>query len=372
MSQSTPAGVVGPPIVVHDIKTEYLPLPDVAGKTPINLCSAFCVGEIQQKDCIILPPSLYPPQWDQRAVLTKMIKKSALENAGFELNQCRLDPVRMHLWLQCKKRLVYQDRTPTEDKENYQKTGENVAEKKDEGYKLGVKRSVIVDKNKSSRGAGGKQEKRRCQTAAAASKKDKCSFELKLSLVEDKHWCVPFQKIERCKHNHHIVDPLTHRAHMATMSQEQQEQAAFFSQVTGSSVSQKLTENMTGRMPPSRQQLHYNRKKVESGGNIVPKTQAQALIDHLKDKVKEKKMRYVALYHEVTETTLLATTKYEARAKAKNMNEARKDQGGTANEIDPDLKELEEAASLDFTSVDANGQAVHLSLTSATDKLGIA
>ena len=142
---------------------------------------------------------------------------------------------------------------------------------------------------------------------------------------------------------------------------------------------------MTGRKAPSRQQLHYNKQQVEAAGRTGKVTQAQALIDHLKDKVKEKKMRYISLYHEITETTLLATTKYAARAKAKEMEaEADKanrrvdgngdcdedsddDNGSDDERLDPDLQELEDAAALDFSAVDADGTSQNLSFKSAKD-----
>ena len=177
MSETTPIAVSGPPKQTQTWSSQYLPLPNVTGQAPINLCDAFCVGECPRSGVIILPPCLYPPTWEYRDNLCKLIKQSSLQNGGFELNRCRSDPIRKQTWLSCKKRLLYQDRTASPDKENYQKRPVNCGEmNQKEEYKAGVKRAVIVDKSKCNRGINGLKEKRRSQTNAAFTKEDKCSF----------------------------------------------------------------------------------------------------------------------------------------------------------------------------------------------------
>ena len=98
---------------------------------------------------------------------------------------------------------------------------------------------------------------------------------------------------------------------MSTPPLEEQQQTAIFSQYTSASSAQALSQNINGTLPPTRNQLHYNQKVQE--GSMGKMSQAHKLTQYLQQEVLLKQKRYVALFHEVTETTLLAITKYDLK-----------------------------------------------------------
>ena len=62
---------------------------------------------------------------------------------------------------------------------------------------------------------------------------------------------------------------------------------------------------------------------VEGGLGCEKNSEAQNLIDELKRRVDKKELRFNAIFHKVTETSLLAISKYEARKRAKDDAKAK-------------------------------------------------
>jgi hypothetical protein len=121
---------------------------------------------------------------------------------------------------------------------------------------------------------------------------------------------------------------------MATLSpNKDKETAECVDHVSPSGATQKILSQVTGRGSFSRSQIAYNTKKVEGRLDLEQRSDADNLIANLKGMVNDKKMRYVALYHQVTTTTLLAVDKFQARRKEQQL----------LNEEDFQDIELEEA-----------------------------
>ena len=300
-----------PPQPTYQWASTNIPLDNVAGKEPINLCDIFCYDEFILGDELILPPELYPPKWSYRKELEQRIITSALKNDGTELVRTKTDysnAQKRHSYLKCKFGVGYWSKSKLTAEDGQETTRE------------GVKTSRIVNKDKSSRGPQARKEPKRAQALLPMKKEDECNFKIRLTCVENVHWCISKKKKTEATHcNHGRVNVKTDRTSMATLTQDERELAAYTDRVSPSGATQKVISKVTGRATFSRQQIAHNRNTIEGGGKAKQTTDAQALIDFLKKKVDTKEMRYVALFHEVTETTLLAIDKYQARKKQKEL-----------------------------------------------------
>jgi hypothetical protein len=74
-----------------------------------------------------------------------------------------------------------------------------------------------------------------------------------------------------------------------------------------------MTELTTGMMAPCVSMLLHNTRKIESGGSYKDLMEAQHLMNELEQKVVEKELRHVALYHQVISTTMFVVSKYATR-----------------------------------------------------------
>ena len=221
--------------------------------------------------------------------------------------------------------------------------------------------SRIVNKDKSSRGPQARKEPRRSQAKLPMNKEHQCQFKLRLTCEEGKHWTISKKMKHKAMHTSHPkTDPQHDRTRMVSLTQEQRELAAYAGRVSPSGSAQKIIARVTGRAPFSRQQLIHNQNKIEGGGTTKKVTDSQALVNFLKDKVNKKEARYVALYHQVTETTLLAIDKHTARKTQKQMQ----------NEEYVDA-ELESAENLYLSYEKGDKSVGRIELKSAKDKISI-
>ena len=290
-----------PPKASQQWMSACIPIADIEGQPSINICDAFCHDKYSLGGTLVLPPQIYPPSWRHRHEVENAIITSALENDGTELVRSQTKDDK-HSYLCCKFALRHRPK----DKENLQGTYRN---------------DRIVNKAKSSRGKQGLKEAKRAQTEKLARKEDLCQFKLRLTCIEGKHWCISKKlKCDACHKNHPRKNVKEDRTPMATLTQENRELAAFTDRVSPSGATQKVIAYATGRAPFSRQQLAHNRNRIENGGDLSDKTDSQKLIHFLQQKVLAKQMRYVALYHEVTATTLLAIDKCHVIAVPYGMN----------------------------------------------------
>ncbi|CAB9515806.1 hypothetical protein SEMRO_740_G195490.1 [Seminavis robusta] len=144
---------------------------------------------------------------------------------------------------------------------------------------------------------------------------------------------------------------------MKTYSQEELNLAQTYSQICPAGAAMALTSKATGTLAPSKDQLRYN-KSPTSNKHV---SQSQALIEYLREQVSLKKMRFVALYHEVTETSLLTISKASMNRRAQQMNNE-----GVFDE------DLEQAQDIQLTYEDSSSTVQQLRLKSAAEKVGIA
>ena len=286
-----------------------IPIDNVAGQPPINICDIFCYESFNLKGALILPPEMYPPQWDKRQDVESKIIESALNHDGTELVRSQTDHYSdgiRHSYLCCKYGIMHRSKSklpdPHPDKENTRE---------------GIKVSRIVNKDKSSRGPQARKEPRRSQAKLPMNKEHLCQFKFRLTCEEGKHWTIAKKMKHDAIHINHSKTDIQHdRTSMASLTQEQRELAAYAGRVSPSGSAQKIMAKVTGRAPFSRQQLVHNQNKIEGGGRPKNVTDSQALINLLKDKVTTKEARYVALYHQVTENNFACHRQTYCKEKA--------------------------------------------------------
>ena len=264
------------------------------------------------KDEFILPPSVYPPRWDERHNVESQIIQSAMRHADTSLVRVRTTKTKTEFisTLVCRRGICYRNNTGKENNHTRNLQSHH--------YKEGVKIDTIVNKSTSSRGPQGKAEPRRTKTNRPDSESI-CSFHIQLRLKEGKYWYMKYDTLDRGEHNHIRIPFEEQHRRMSTHTEEERRQAALFSQLTPSSSAQALTGSLTGTLPPTRHQLYHNQYTQE--GSQQKLSQAQELILYLKQEVSNRKKRYVALFHEVSETSLLAISKYDLKRIANSLQQ---------------------------------------------------
>jgi hypothetical protein len=327
---------------------------NVEGQPHINLSSIFKfdtpLGANCCKEELVLPPSLYPADPKQIDTTRDTIIHAAMTQADTCLVKGRSDHQRNNeivYYLDCEK---CKPAKPS-DKEN------------EHWHKEGIRMDRVVNKSKSHR-PNGKSQPRRTQTKAPP-KGCTCKFRFILRLNQ-KDPLRPYlhlkctMKTQGC-HNHHRIPFRDKHRSMSRYSDSEKYEAAQFSQIAPAAAAQRLTARITGGIAPTQCQLDYNRRREEAGGTPHNVTQGQALIDHLQKQVKAKHMRYMALYHEVTESSLLSITKYDLRARQED-DAAEKGPSGMSDDIDLAIESLNE---------DGTIAKEPLKLQSVTDKMAL-
>ena len=296
------------PNQVKSWRPTCIPIENIVGCAPINLMVIFKYESKVLARCdqdeLILPTSIYPPAWDQRDKLESKIMDSALRNADTCLVRARstLTQTERISHLLCKRGVCYRSK---KDKENIMVPGGHPPL-----YKQGVKLDALVNKQAASRGPQGKAEPRRTKTSKPTPE-DLCMFSLQLCLKKGKYWYLKYDTTNRGIHNHMRIPFEEQHRRMETRSQEERNQVAIFSSLTHAGSAQALSQSLFGTLPPSKNQLYYNQQLHD--GTLGKLSQAQELIQYLNHEVDKGQKKYIALFHEVTKTSLLAISKYELR-----------------------------------------------------------
>jgi hypothetical protein len=277
-------------------------------------------------------PLLYPPPIPGGCSIAnkKAVKKAqdaialpCWKHAGITFNKSRSCKTTEDVvyYMQCSLGVAYRERK--DKRQENADEGEDQPTQQASMYKENVKGTRIVNQDTTSRGPDGKKAPRRTQTLKG-SKECLCKFQIQLRLKIGKYWYLRFHLKSMGWHNHEYIP--SHKKHrkLANLSVEQRQREAILSQYTHSGSVQAITQAMDGDLPLTRGQLHYN-SQTSSGNRKNPNSGAEDLIQFLKQEVALKKKRYIALFHEVTNTSLLAISKYELRRIAKDAASAESD-----------------------------------------------
>ena len=334
-----------------------IPIDNRPGCDPINLMVIFkhqsSVVARTDQTILVLPPDVYPPKWEYRNTIESSIIQSALVNGDTTLVRGRLLSTKSEKisYLLCTKGMQHQ--RSRHEKENHPSLP--VDSFPSNLYKPGVKMDVLVNKASSSRGPQALSEPRRTHTSKPNAN-SLCSFQFQLRLKPGEYWYLRQDIVDRGQHNHVRISFAQLHRRMNTRTLEERQNTALLSTVTHVGTVQAISHSLTGALPPSKGQIYYNQRIQE--GTMGKLSQAQELLNFLQNEVTLKRKRYVALFHEVTETSLLAVTKYDLKRVANTLQRE--------NDLLEDL-------SLTLEAPNDNGvvEIQTLPITSRQDKHGI-
>jgi len=336
-----------------------LKIPNTAGKNAIDL--------MKHKDYdLILPPELYTPTWDGRKTLIKAITESAMHQGKTSLTQLTADKKFGRIVLGCNKGRPYRENKHylNKKKKNNSAPHHSVAAEGTIGcaantsqtvgddplvdvilghvpqYKEGVRQDRIVNKNAAIRGqagltGNGKKLARRSSTKKP-SPDNLCQFKIRLKLEENEQWIVKRMHPLEQFHNHMNLDKnelVTRRAHL---TDDQEENCRRYLHFTNAGAATNILNEELGGFTLSQQSARYiyqQRQNANSGmqcttddhcGEEPPSTSTANRLILLMDRLaRDGHLRYVALYHEAKETTLLAISKAAEKNWKKEVQKAR-------------------------------------------------
>ncbi|CAB9501075.1 hypothetical protein SEMRO_99_G050830.1 [Seminavis robusta] len=374
MSTNTSDLVKGPPERPFIWSPDPILIDDVGDNKKINVCEIFRfesqLAATMCKEVLKLPPSLYPPDWDKRKFVEDKFKEAALKaNILLKPTQTRHDSKDKNTTLSCNVGTCYREKKDWASSQTSIRLGkENSDNCSPDVYKADVRMDRIVNKDKACRDDG-RSGSRRTSTQLPL-KGNECKFQLILRLKEGQYWYLKYTTKSNAQHNHECVPIEEQDRPMASFTESEREQFAMFSQMVPGGGAQALATKISGSHGISQGQLRHNQKKFE-GKAGKKQTQAQEAIDYLRSQCELGQMSYMALLHEVTETSLLAVSKYDIKAKERMAM-----QDSEIHSVTPTDLELEQAedVSLSFECSDESGQVTRKSsvtLSNTNELLGL-
>ena len=304
------------------------------GKDPINVLDALKyspegshefwlekqVDKAQKNIGIRLPKSVYPPAWGEHELIRKKIIEAARQ-AGVELVRFKVvKKVRknshQHFTLRCKYGRRSAPEKPFVRKEGdaphkgISSLGVPVAE-----YLPGCRLDPMQNKKNGIRGTKGEGKKmvRRTGDEKPAEEygQDVCPVKFKVALIPGECWYLPFQFKSNKVHCDHVkLDRGEMSCRASHLSEKTKKTIKVLEEHVGcGSQSQNILNEMTGG-------FHVPTSVMQTVCHDVAdkdKSSATLLIEHLNEQVDKGKMRYDALFHTVTTTSLLAISKAQKR-----------------------------------------------------------
>ena len=305
-------------------------LDNVPGKPRINLLQAgkyFSkqLAKLANPECpegIVLPAELYPPTWDRKDEILNKVIQAAKMQANTTLTKQKTSSVQdkmgeYYYYLNC-----FYGRLRCMDAKSKANTPSipdcAPGEIPTANYREGVPLNYLVNKGKSSRGKAGKNGSKR--RAAQKPKKPEhcCKFQIRLKLRPGQFWYIPWSKEEFVEHTwHQELSQSKMTTKTNTLPEADRKQTAivgeFSSGTSSQNIARALNEGdfcLTGDQIKGLAKKAIDAQDNPSGKKVSNTTK---FINRLDRQVEMKKGRYIALYHEVKETSLLWVDKADER-----------------------------------------------------------
>ena len=306
-------------------------IPNEFGREPINILAALDMPDggtdehlFKQEHNkalgikgIALPASLYPPHWENLDLVRDAIIYAA-RDVCVELTKSKVESKcgknsHQHFFLGCK----YGKKKNKEKEFKYKETdaaytGVTVHGVPCAEYEPGVREEKMVGKNKAIRGTKGAGKKEPRWTKSEKLKDfPLCPVKIRVNLDPGVCWYVPFQQKKNMVHCSHLQPkhPGQMNSHAKRCTDGERKTAkVLVDNIGNGAVTTNCMKGFTGK--------HFSQSTLgtlSTNPETKKKSNAAQLIDHLNEQVELKKMRYIALYHVVTETSLLAVGKAQER-----------------------------------------------------------
>jgi hypothetical protein len=376
------------PFLCQPISIGSIKLPAGDNQPSIELANAFVVNQedlvsrnYHRDKYIKLPPEVYPPTWESRTEVEQTIIVAALAQTHTELVRARTDKSSYYSRLSCKyyrRHYMKENGVNLSSDEIY-----HCSPLSKPVYKADIRKDRVINKSKAIRGTTkheGKSMPRRTQTTKQ-SLENTCKFSITLKLKPGQFWYIPHQPAYCFCHNHQKMHPEELSVATKKLSEQHQKDYAMYQRFSHGGSVQNIMNQKTGGLCLSQSQARYNRQKQElapglgvsyGGDNFSHLSSAQKLMAYLKQQKEEGKLRYIALFHEITETSLLTITKAQQKKEAeKKKRREGLNTGETHAEVGSSLDHCD--VSLSVTSVSQSGHETtsQYQLESALDKLSL-
>ena len=309
-------------------------LENESGKEPIDIVDSFKYAEegstenwvqknsdrIKKNVGIRLPASVYCPHWDSldhvREKIMQHARLASVELVKFKVEKKIRKNSHQYFTLRCKFGRKCSAEKPFERPEGSPEPratnncGVPLAE-----YKPGIRRDPMQNKAQGIRGkkGSGKKLPRRRNTEKPCEDigQSVCPVQFKVCLIPGECWYVAYQLASNKTHCDHAQPERGEMGCRAKdLTEEQQKTVKVLEEHVGTgSQSQNCMKEFTGgfHVPTAVMQT------ITTDPEAKNKSSATLLIEFLNEKVELGEMRYEALYHTVTETSLLAVGKAQQR-----------------------------------------------------------
>jgi hypothetical protein len=309
-------------------------------KPPIDVMEAFCYDDpVNFGGKFVFPPDVYPPTWEDRKKLEDAIINAALIHSKTQLIRLKtittkLQNGTMVTELGCYKGRRYYSSVKGKNltsNDIYNSTAGN--EENVPVYKDGIRQDRLVNKDKANRsrdkGKGaGKKDPRRTNT-----KKPPlgliCKFKIRLILVPGKHWFIHKSTKDKVKHNHSKLDKEEMVLRTSHLSNEDRDKLVLYKQYTNGGAATNLINSQLGGFNLSQDQVRGAAEKRQEETQELPEidgtSHANKLVALLKKLSAQGHLKFIALFHEIQDTSLVAVSKYHQKkeeAERKKRKEA--------------------------------------------------
>jgi hypothetical protein len=309
-------------------------------KPPIDVMEAFCYDDpVNFGGKFVFPPDVYPPTWEDRKKLEDAIINAALIHSKTQLIRLKtittkLQNGTMVTELGCYKGRRYYSSVKGKNltsNDIYNSTAGN--EENVPVYKDGIRQDRLVNKDKANRsrdkGKGaGKKDPRRTNT-----KKPPlgliCKFKIRLILVPGKHWFINKSTKDKVKHNHSKLDKEEMVLRTSHLSNEDRDKLVLYKQYTNGGAATNLINSQLGGFNLSQDQVRGAAEKRQEETQELPEidgtSHANKLVALLKKLSAQGHLKFIALFHEIQDTSLVAVSKYHQKkeeAERKKRKEA--------------------------------------------------
>lgn len=281
------------------------------GKPKIDIMK--CLTNPEHDRDINLPPDVYPADENGKGkeLLIAEITRSALEQAStnLQVRQNKKD----YFQLICK----HGRKTHSKKKQSVLDSSSSSSADYQPEVREGVKKSYVVGKAKSVR-QNGKAAPRRAESQRPSSHNNLCKFKISARRVGN-IWQLFGGTEETLTHSNHVrlkKNELTCSSKI--LSKEEKENVSVLSQVGHSATTQAFMQHqMNGIMLSKDQVRHVTEQQRNQEKPLNP---ASDFVKSLQDSSNKEGLRYILLFHEVTDSSLVAINK----AKVKKERESRR------------------------------------------------
>lgn len=313
-------------------KSVSIKIPNKKGKDDIDIISAFSMPYEGKVNTTLAPQVchnvwfplevLYPPTWDDKNILFNAIAKAAKDQTNTVLilgssNKKLNNHGEIYMTMKCNQGRRYYAQGDAKKKNR------NVWKRRKRSLFMVLpmptaQNPIVLSTTKKSSTTDGKMKKRRYMTTKpdVDGGEKLCSFKLRLLLKPGSYWRLQCVVKRKGYHNHlkKAVDEL--QVPISRLNDDEKNMACKTKQYGHSGTACNMMNDCTNNNL-SKEQLRHLKETNDNGKKkkSKPKSSAAKLMDFAQSESENVNKRYIALYHHVTESSLLAVKKSKKKKK---------------------------------------------------------